>query len=208
MNSEPKNGFTLIELLVMLGIISILSFVAVSSFSGFDLPQNALKKETRGLTELLKDARAAAVKQKTQVDVYADIPARTVYAVESAYARELKITDAQFFNSGRAPEFEPATNRFFRVCIFSEGTTIEQLAAQTFLSAQISERADRTRREAFAGESSDQREWQFRPTSETGAPLLSFTPLGSTAGSGIRLSRENITIELTCDALTGAPEIL
>ena len=198
LNSEPKNGFTLIELLVVLGIISVLAVVAVSSLPSFGTEKHQLKKEARELSELFKTARTAAVARRVGVDIYVNPAARTVYAVDAVYARELRFADAFFFTGGGVDSFETDTNRFFRTLSFPEETVIESFALSQIETEIPDNEIAPTAREISSKELAE----------ENGLPVFSFTHIGSATGGGVTLFRGDARMDIACALLTGWPEVV
>ncbi len=193
-------AFTLIELLVVLAIITIMIGVAVATLSGAGTPKQQLRREASGLTGLFKDARLAAMERKLKVDVYVEPAARMVCAVESGYARKLLVENPAFFSDGTGwVDFEPETNRFFRVTKFPE-----EIGIEAFTLNDID--PETTDEEPLFG-SAVKRGDTIEPF-ESSRPVFSFTHLGGASGGGISVVRDEIRIDIACDLLTGLPGIV
>ncbi|HNX52382.1 MAG TPA: prepilin-type N-terminal cleavage/methylation domain-containing protein [Pontiellaceae bacterium] len=196
----PNSGFTMIELLVVLAIILVMTGLAVGTLSGSGTPKQQLRREARDLTALLQEARLSAMERKLKIEVYINPPARTVYAVESGYARKLLAADDGFFSETAAPDgFVPETNRFFRTAVFPETIAIEPFALQ-----EIEPETPGTEPLFEAAPEG---------TGDTDAaflnrPVFSFTSLGGATGGGISVVRGEVRIDIACDLLTGLPEIV
>ena len=197
-----NRGFTLIELLVVLAIITIMIGVAVTTLSGAGTPKQQLRREARGLTGLLKEARLAAMERKLKVNVYVTPAVRTVCAVESGYARKLLADNAEFFSDGASlTNLVPETNRFYRVTTFPEEIELEAFALsdikpETTNDDPLFEKAPKD--EPVTG----------TETSEVSRAVFSFTQLGGASGGGISVVRNGLRIDIACDLLTGLPEIV
>ena len=193
-------AFTLIELLVVLAIITIMISVAVATLSGVGTPKQQLRREAGGLTGLFKEARLAAMERKLKVDVYVEQAARMVCAVESGYARKLLAGNPEFFSDGTGwVDFEPETNRFFRVTKFPE-----EIGIEAFTLNDIEPEKDG---EEPLFEPAVEKDVVVEP-SESSRPVFSFTHLGGASGGGISVVRDEIRIDIACDLLTGLPEIV
>lgn len=190
----------MIELLVVLGIILIMTAVAVSTLSGAGAPKQQLRKEALGMTELFRSARLSAMERKLKIDVYADPATRTVCAVESAYGRELLAENPEFFSEGVSlSAWEPQSNRFFRITQFPEEIGIESFALSDIEPEMTNDDAVF---EIIPKEIADDEE------QTTSRPAFSFTPLGGASGGGVSVSRDDRRIDIACDLLTGLPEIV
>lgn len=202
MRRSLNSGFTMIELLVVLGIILVMTVVAVASFSGTGTPKQQLRKEARDLSGLFKDARLAAMERKLKVEVYADPFSRAVCAAESGYARKLLVENSRFFSDGTGlAEFVPETNRFFRTVTFPE--TIE-ISAFTLADIEPETTGDEPLFEPVPEEEPVLED----ELSEASRPVFNFTHLGGASGGGISLTRGDLRIDIACDVLTGQPQIV
>jgi hypothetical protein len=188
-------------LLVVLAIITIMIGVAVATLSGTGTPKQQLRREACGLTGLFKDARLAAMERKLKIDVYAEPSSRTVCAVESGYALKLLAENPEFFSDGTGwTDFEPETNRFFRVTKFPE-----EIGIEAFTLNDIEPEKNGSEEPLF--ESAVEKDVAGEP-SESSRPVFSFTHLGGASGGGISLIRNDLRVDVACDLLTGLPEIV
>jgi hypothetical protein len=116
---------------------------------------------------------------------------RTVYAIESGYARRLLRGDgfSESLFDGIADGAD--SNRFFRVVSFPDEFELEAFSA-----------------DEIAEESSDDDAF-FQPSFPVAemhpAEVLafSFTHFGGASGGGISLSRGGVRLDMACDILTG-----
>jgi len=185
-----RQAFTLIELLVVLSIIFVVAGIAITSFSGLGSSKQQLRREARSLLSLFSEAHRTAMVRKMKVDVYVDESIRTVYAIESGYARRLLRADgfSESLFDGIADGID--SNRFFQVVSFSDEFEVEAFSAD-----EIAEESDD---DAFFQPS-------FPVSEMHPAEVLafSFTHFGGASGGGISLSRGGVRLNMAYDILTG-----
>ncbi|MGE4490514.1 MAG: Tfp pilus assembly protein FimT/FimU [Kiritimatiellales bacterium] len=200
MSRNRNSGFTMIELLVVLAIILIMTGVAVSTLSGTGTPKQQLCQEALDMTELFRAARLTAMERKLKVDVYADPATRTVCAVDSSYGRELLAETPEFFSDGVSlSDWEPQSNRFFRVTQFPEEIGIEPFSLSDIEPEMTN---DDELFEIILENAVDKDE------ETVSRPVFSFTHLGGATGGGVSVARDDWRIDIACDLLTGLPEIV
>lgn len=195
-----RGGFTLVELLVVLGIILVMTGVAIASFSALGTPEQQLRGQARGIIRLLKEARLAAMERRLQVDVYVDPEIRSVFAVEAGYARKWLAA-----NEGLSPEEirqAPGSdsNRFVRVTALPDSLEVEAFALSDIDTGEQDGKAPRFE--------SGQARALRQQTAGVVRAAFHFTQLGGSSGGGIGLSRDGARLDLACDVLTGRPELV
>lgn len=198
---HENGGFTLIELMVVLGIILIITSVAIASFSALGTPKQQLRSEARGIFRLFSDARLAAMEHRLQIDVFVNPDIRSVCAVEAGYSRKWLAA-----NEGLSPEeiHQPTgsdSNRFVRMTALPESFELEAFA----LSDIDTDEPDDDK--APLVETGQARAAQ-QQTNGVIHPAFHFTQLGGASGGGISVSRDGVRIDIACDVLTGRPELV
>lgn len=197
---HEHGGFTLIELMVVLGIILIITSVAIASFSALGTPKQQLRSEARGIFRLFSDARLAAMERRLQVDVFVNPEIRSVCAVEAGYSRKWLAA-----NEGLSPEeIHQATgsdsNRFVRMTALPDSFELEAFALSDIEMEETDEKAP-------LFETVQARAVQ-QQTSGVIRQAFHFTQLGGASGGGISVSRDGVRIDIACDVLTGRPELV
>jgi prepilin-type N-terminal cleavage/methylation domain-containing protein len=131
MHAGRKAGFTMIELLVVLAIVAVVIGISVPTIASLSSPKRKLRKDARGLMQLLTEARSVAMNRKISVDVWIDPTRREVRAVESEIYRALRQADP--YGTQEIDDEErmlAMTNRFERIEVFEEGTLLEAFTAE------------------------------------------------------------------------------
>ena len=195
-------GFTMLELLVVLAIVSVVIGISIPTVASLSSPKHRLRKEARGLMQLLAEARSVAMNRKMSVDVWIDPTRREVRAVEAEIYRALRQDDPY----GAAADDDEdrmlaMTNRFERVELFEEGTLLEEFTAE--------EIEDETEEDEDIFQRLEKpEEFQSLEKEEGEVLALTFNHFGGSTGGGISLIREKVRLDLACDILTGRPTIV
>ena len=182
---------------MVLAIIAVVIGISVPTIASLSSPKTLLRKDARGVMQMLVEARSVAMNRKIRVDVWVDPALREIRVVEAEIYRALRqddpYGDAGIDEEERALEM---TNRFERVEVFEEDTVLEVFTAED-IEVETDEEED-----IF------QRLEEPELESEEEVLALTFNHFGGSTGGGISLIRENVRLDLACDILTGRPKIV
>jgi prepilin-type N-terminal cleavage/methylation domain-containing protein len=203
MHAGRKAGFTMIELLVVLAIVAVVIGISVPTIASLSSPKRKLRKDARGLMQLLTEARSVAMNRKISVDVWIDPTRREVRAVESEIYRALRQADP--YGTQEIDDEDrmlAMTNRFERIEVFEEGTLLEAFTAEE-IEVETDEEED-----IFQRLEKPEPDFQSLEKPEGEVLALTFNHFGGSTGGGISLIRDDVRLDLACDILTGRPEIV
>ena len=103
---KDKAGFTLIEVMVVIGIIGILTTIALYGYRQ-SLPTRTLHSTSRDIYSILMDAKVSALRNGESVAVWFDPPNRTYTMFRDNGAGGGTASDG--LQNGAEPTLKPAT---------------------------------------------------------------------------------------------------